>query len=96
MNRESVADGSGMWFDFSDTGMDKYPFWMKDTLVDLDWIYVDDGMKVVAVKANNKAKDETKFAPDVPFVYVLEVKSGVADKLGVKLGDVVAFGVGPK
>lgn len=99
MNHESLGEDAGMWFDFSSTGMGVYPFWMKDTLIPLDWIFVDDAMKIVEVKADNQPNDETKYPPQGAegprFQYVLEVKAGVAAKHGIKAGDAVQLRVGP-
>jgi uncharacterized protein len=95
MNREGLGENAGMWFDFSDRGMDTYPFYMKDTLINLDWVYVDNQGKVVFVKPNNIAKDETPYKPPVPFQYVLEIKGGEAEKLGIKAGDAAKLQVGP-
>ncbi|HPQ80505.1 MAG TPA: DUF192 domain-containing protein [bacterium] len=99
MHHESLGENAGMWFDFSSTGMGVYHFWMKDTLVPLDWIFVDDEMKIVDIKADNKPNDETMYPPEGAegprFQYVLEVKAGTASKNGIKTGDTVQLRVGP-
>lgn len=98
MKRESLPENQGMWFVFPVS--ENYSFWMKDTLIPLDWIFVDvDGsgqMKVVDIKADNKPKDETLYAPKAPFRYALEINAGQAAKLGLKVGDAVQVRIGAK
>lgn len=101
MNREGLGENAGMWFVFDTAGI--YEFWMKDTKVDLDWIFVDvdpatQQMKVVAILPDNKACDQgdlcPKAKPDVAFRNVLEVKAGTAAKYGIKVGDAVQLRIG--
>jgi uncharacterized protein len=93
MNRESMPENQGMWFSFPVA--DKYQFWMKDTFIPLDWIYVE-GDKVVAIRENNQPKDETPYKPDVPFSKLLEVNAGQVAKHGIKVGDPAQLRIGPK
>lgn len=48
MNRSSLDEKAGMLFIFETTG--KYPFWMKNTLIPLDIIWMDDEYKIVSVQ----------------------------------------------
>ena len=102
MNREELPENAGMWFVFETPGI--YEFWMKDTKIDLDWIFVDvdpatEQMKVVAILPDNKACDQgdlcPKAKPDVAFRNVLEVRAGTAAKNAIKVGDVVQSRIGP-
>ena len=92
---ESLPKGHGMWFVFPEEGI--YEFWMKDTMIPLDWVYIDDGKKVVHVERNNQPckGDEVckSYAPTTPHKYVLEVNAGEA--AAVNPGDAVEIRIGP-
>jgi len=71
---------------------DAYSFWMKDMQFDLDIIWIA-GDTIVAIEKNaafaagmNKA-----FNPQVKSDKVLEINSGLSDKLNIKVGDKVAI-----
>lgn len=96
MFRERLAPGEGMVFVFDEVG--HYPFWMKNTLIPLDMIWVDPRFKVVHVAhavPPCKADPCPDYGPPAPpegaAIYVVEVVSGFAKSHGVKPGDVLAF-----
>lgn len=93
MNRESLAANSGMWFVFPQMGSEK--FWMKDTLIPLDLIFVDNNMKVVHVIKNAPAMSTEILSSPASFQYVLEVNAGTADNKGIAVGDTVEKRIGP-
>jgi uncharacterized membrane protein (UPF0127 family) len=71
-----------------------YPFWMKNTLIPLDMIWIDEGKKIVHVAANVppcKADPCPSYPPNANAKYVLELAAGVAAKHGLKNGDVLRF-----
>ncbi|HPM40875.1 MAG TPA: DUF192 domain-containing protein [bacterium] len=92
---ESLPKGHGMWFVFPNEGI--YEFWMKDTVIPLDWVYISEGKKVVDVKRNNQpcAADAVcpPYAPSTPHKYVLEVNAGEA--AAINPGDAVEVSIGP-
>jgi len=92
MNRESLAANSGMWFIFPEMGQEK--FWMKDTLISLDLIFVDNNMKVVHIIENAQAESTDILSSAVPFEYVLEVSAGTAAEKNMKVGDSVQKRIG--
>src|SRR5713226_3052148 len=47
MYRDQLREGTGMLFLFAATG--DYPFWMKNTLIPLDMVWIDENRKVVHV-----------------------------------------------
>lgn len=94
MDRESLPEKNGMWFAFPQTGLET--FWMKDTHISLDLIYVSEGMQIVAIVERTTPMSETKITVDVPFKYVLEVNGGTVQKNGFKVGDKVDARIGPK
>lgn len=83
----------GMWFVFPEDMSD--PFWMKDTAVSLDMIFVGPDMKVVDIKANTVPHSEDKLFSKAPYRYVLEVGAGFAAKNNILEGDTVIYGIGP-
>ena len=94
MNRESIPQNYGMWFVFPKTVQED--FWMKDTQVPLDIIFVDEDMKVVDVIKNAPPESTELLSSKVPYRYVLEVNSGSADKYDINVGDIVEKRIGPK
>ena len=92
MYRDRLREGTGMLFLFADT--DERPFWMKNTLIPLDMIWLDQQKRVAAVHFNVppcKADPCPSYAPHAPSMYVLEVAGGVAQQHGIKVGDVLRF-----
>lgn len=84
MYREHLADGTGMWFVFpKDTDQS---FWMKNTFVPLDLIFVDAKGVVVDVLANAVPKSEKPLTPKHSYRYVLEVPAGFAAKQRIVTG----------
>ena len=94
MNRESLAQNAGMWFIFPEMGDEK--FWMKDTLIALDLVYVDDDMKVVHIIENAVPESTELLSSPSEFQYVLEIAAGMAEERGIKTGDVVQYRIGPQ
>ncbi len=91
--RESLAENTGMLFVFEKPG--KYPFWMKDMNFPIDIIWIGEDMKVVYIKKDARPElfPETygPGADDKEAKYVLEVKSGFADKNNLQIGDTVLY-----
>jgi len=91
MGRESLADNEGMLFIFPTNSI--HPFWMKNTLIDLDIIWISDDLKIVEIWENAPAstpggpKDPKRYQPKEKSKYVLEVNAGFVSKNGVKVGD---------
>lgn len=83
----------GMWFVFPEDMND--PFWMKDTAVSLDMVFVGPDMKVVDIKASTVPNSEDKLFSKAPYRYVLEVAAGFAAKNNIVEGDTVVYGIGP-
>jgi len=92
MFRDHLADDRGMIFLFTQTG--EYPFWMKNTLIPLDMIWIDDARRIVHVAHDVppcKADPCESYPPNAPARYVLEVAAGVAAKHHLKDGDTLRF-----
>lgn len=93
MGRESIPANFGMWFVFPSEVQDA--FWMKDTLIPLDMIFVGSDMKIVDIIANAVPRSEELLRPKAPYNYVLEVNGGVAAADGIAIGDSVEKRIGP-
>ena len=92
MYRDQLRPGTGMLFLFKED--DEHAFWMKNTLIPLDMVWIDASQKVAAVKYHVppcKIADCPSYPPGVPSRYVLEVAGGVAEAHGVKAGDQLRF-----
>lgn len=90
MYRQSLAKNTGMLFVFENEGI--YPFWMKNTLIPLDIIWIDGNNKVVFIKANAEPCQSqacSQINPGVNAKYVLEVNAGVSEQAGFATGDPV-------
>lgn len=87
MSRTSLADNRGMLFLFSSPQPIK--FWMKNTLIPLDMIFLRDE-KVQAIAANVppcKTATCPTYGPDTQVNRVLELRGGTAKEIGLKVGD---------
>ena len=88
MFRKSLAGGRGMIFPYDPP--QEVAFWMKNTLIPLDIVYVrKDGTIVRITKA--EAMDLTPLPSGEPISLVLEIRSGRAAELGIKEGDIAEW-----
>ncbi len=88
MFRESLPDRAGMLFLF-DTA-EPHHFWMKNTMIPLDMIWMDESGKVLFISANTppcKADPCLTYGPDGPARQVLEIAGGMAAKEKVRVGE---------
>lgn len=80
--RTSLAQDAGMLFVFQNPA--RYGFWMKDTLIPLDMIWIDrDGKIVDLVQDVQPDSYPTVYTPKSPAQYVLEVNAGFARRYGI-------------
>lgn len=91
MYRKQLGQDKGMLFIFDEE--DIYPFWMKNTFIPLDIIWIDKNKEVVFIKENARPCNEKceNIYPDKKAVYVFEINGGLADKIGLSVGDKVIF-----
>jgi uncharacterized membrane protein (UPF0127 family) len=83
--RRTLAADGGMLFNFRQPRM--ISMWMKDTLISLDMIFIDERGNVVNVAENTVPLSLTTISSDGPVLAVLEVNAGTAARLGVRRGD---------
>ena len=97
MNRTSLDKDGGMIFIFGNSSI--YPFWMKNTLISLDIIWLDKDKKVVYIKENAQPCETTFQAvcgtiiPNKMAKYVVELNAGEVEVLGLKENDSIEFKV---
>ena len=92
MYRDHLADDRGMLFFFPESG--DYAFWMKNTLIPLDMVWIDDQRRIVHVEANVppcKADPCPNYPPNAKAKYVLELAAGVAGKHHLGNGQTLRF-----
>jgi uncharacterized membrane protein (UPF0127 family) len=85
MWRTDLADGHGMLFVFPDE--QEHSFWMKNTLIPLDMIFIAQDGRVAGVHAEAKPLSTAPISVGRPSRWVLEVPGGWAKRHGVASGD---------
>ncbi len=86
MYRDAMPADHGMIFVFPDVA--QRAFWMKNTRIPLDIVYVDELGKVVRV-AQMKPFDESGVPSILPVKYAIELNVDTAKRLNITAGDVV-------
>ncbi len=92
MYRESLPEKSGMLFVFGDAAV--HNFWMKNTMIPLDMIWLDAGGKVLFVNAGTppcRVDPCPNYGPDAPASSVLEIAGGMAAREKVTAGSTLRF-----
>jgi len=89
MCRTELADDRGMLFLFDRERVQS--FWMKNTLIPLDMIFVDENWTVVGVVPRAEPLTLSPRAVEGPSRYVLEVNGGFAEQHGVAIGAALRF-----
>lgn len=62
-------------------------FWMKNTYIPLDIIFINYDKEIVKIRSNTKPMSEDQVTSEVPAIYVLEVNAGFAELHGLEEGD---------
>ena len=89
MFRENLPDNQGMLFIFDDEAL-RY-FWMKNTTISLDIIYLNANLKIVKIHKNTTPLSEQLYPSEKPAEYVVEVRSGFTDRYQVMEGDSISW-----
>lgn len=84
---ESMPRFSGMLFIYEST--QPLAFWMRNTLIPLDMVFLDASGEVRHIHANAIPHDETPIRSPEPGLAVLEINGGLAAKLNLSVGDVL-------
>ncbi len=89
MFREDLAEDRGMLFVYDDAEVRS--FWMKNTYIPLDMIFIGPGKRIAGIVKNATPETRTPRKVNKPSQWVLEVNGGQADKHGLGPGDRVYF-----
>lgn len=89
MYRHELGTDEGMLFVFPEE--EDQSFWMKNTPLSLDIIFMDRGRRVVGIIRDTVPFSTRSVSVGVPSQYVLEVRAGLARRNGIAVGDVVRF-----
>jgi uncharacterized membrane protein (UPF0127 family) len=94
-NRDSLAADAGMLFIFENPRMPR--FWMKDTRIPLDMIWIGADKRIVEIDANVQPEPGVpdgqlrRYGPDIAVSYGLEVNAGTAARLDLRAGSQLQF-----
>ena len=92
MFRKKLPDNYGMLFVFDNENYQW--FWMKNTYIPLDIIWLDKDKKIVYIAENCPPclKDDCpSYGVEIPVKYVLELKAGKVKEYKLKVGDQIDF-----
>lgn len=89
MYRETMAENNGMLF-LMETE-ETQAFWMKNTILPLDILFVDANHRIVSIHTNCKPYSLDQIVSAKPALYVVEVNNGYTTKYGIKAGDLISF-----
>jgi uncharacterized protein len=92
MFRQELAQDKAMLFIYPRSGV--YKFWMKNTLIPLDIVWLDRNKKVVFIAHNAPPcyiEECPLFGNNESSNYVLEINAGIAEKIGLETGDNARF-----
>ena len=92
MNRDSLDADKGMLFIFDNEG--NYPFWMKNTLIPLDMVWLNSNKEVVFIKENALPCEQDPcsiITHEGQAKYVVELNAGTAADKGISVGQAVRF-----
>ena len=84
---EEMPRGEGMFFVFDRPQVAS--FWMRNTLIPLDMLFIGADGTVTAIHENAQPLDETSIFGGREVQFVLEINGGMASALGIGLGAVV-------
>ena len=89
MHRTNMPDNRGMLFIFNQEG--EQSFWMKNTLMSLDIMYVNKDKEIVTIYKHTQPYSENPIPSFKKAMYVVETIAGFCDKYNVEEGDLIEF-----
>jgi len=89
MYRYSMSDSAGMLFIMEKE--EPKSFWMKDTYISLDIIYLNRNLEIVTIQKYTQPLSEQSIPSYKKAKYVIEVNAGFCDKLNIEEGDTVSY-----
>ena len=85
MFRQELAPDAGMLFDFQEER--EVAFWMRNTFIPLDMIFIAADGVVRHIHVNARPHDSTTIPSNAPVRFVLEIPGGRSVEIGLKAGD---------
>ncbi len=89
MYRNSMENNQGMLFIFPREEF--HSFYMKNTRIPLDIIFIDKDKTIINIHKNAKPFDESSLPSTAPAQYVLEINGGLSDEWNLSTGDRIDF-----
>lgn len=89
MYRTTMKENRGMLFIFDKSDMKS--FYMKNTYLPLDIIFIDENKKIINISKNTKPLNEQSVYSKAPAKYVLEINAGLSNQWNIKTGDSIEF-----
>jgi len=89
MNRSFMNNSQAMLFIFDME--EPQAFWMKNTIIPLDIIYVNSNKEIVSIAANTEPYSEKSLPSTGPAIYVVEVNGGFCDQYGIAAGTKISY-----
>jgi uncharacterized membrane protein (UPF0127 family) len=90
MNRKSIGDAEGMLFIFPEPEVQS--FWMKNTLIPLDLIFIEENFSVVKITYAVPCANQLcpGYSSDLPVKYVLEVNGNLTKEMRISTARIIA------
>ncbi|MGI6047155.1 MAG: DUF192 domain-containing protein [Petrimonas sp.] len=92
MYRKSLPADAGMLFIFDVEEIQG--FWMKNTYIPLDMLFVNANNEIITIHANTAPLREWNYASTKPALYVVEVNAGYCIQKNITEGDKINFSIG--
>jgi len=89
MFRKSLKKNAGMLFIYD--GDEIRFFWMKNTFIPLDIVFIDSRLKVTDIYRSAKPNDETTIPSRAPARFALEINAGMVDRCRISIGNKIGF-----
>lgn len=89
MYRTNMTDQQGMLFLFSTS--EPRSFWMKNTVISLDILFVDENYRITTIRPNTKPFSQDPVRSNGNAMFVVEVNAGFCERYGVQVGDNIVF-----
>ena len=83
--KEPLLEGHGLLFDYN--GFTDATFWMKNTYIPLDILFLSADKVILDYSENNKPFDLRTISSKVKYRYAIELNGGTINKLKMKIGD---------
>ena len=87
---EPLPTKSGLLFDYNGKSV-KEAFWMKNTYIPLDIIFLDENKRVVGLLENMKPFDLTIKKIENPYNYAIEMNAGEIKSMNIKIGNIIEY-----